>query len=1208
MHPLVRFVTDNVRPKAATCSLLITQRNASHAGSRRVGVFSLSAGVLALLLLLPLLHDRSPRQTTGNRVPVVSYTPAPASIAAPVEKNGNWIAEAHKRIAEKEYETTRNAAGLQAPNRANNIRTYFDKKGIRVHDRTAEGSPELFRLSLASIGRNDCQDDSLEQDDPKNAKESCAGHGTAEVGEGAVVAQGNRVEIQRSGITEWYMNKPQGLEQGFDIRKRPEGNGELRLALALDNATAALENGKIILTTATGRKLEYKDIKVVDAHNKPIPSRFQLEIKNAKHETVVVIAINDSAATYPVYIDPLLTLTHDALLESDQAGANFGWSVSGAGDVNGDGYADVIVGAPSYDNGETDEGAAFVYYGGTSGISAASFVRLESNLAGANFGWSVSGAGDVNGDGYSDVIVGALSYDNGEIDEGAAFVYHGSASGVSATAATLLESNQAGANFGWSVSGAGDVNGDGYSDVIVGAPSYDSGETDEGAAFVYHGGLSGISTAASALLESNQAGAKFGSSVSGAGDVNADGYADVIVGAPSYDNGQADEGAAFVYHGGPSGISTTAPSVLESFRLSANFGCSVSGAGDVNGDGYADVIVGASTYHNDGQGNTGAAFVYHGSASGVSSTAAALLEITYLATSNFGSRVSGAGDVNGDGYADVIVGASYHVNGGAAFIYHGSASGVSTTDTIRVEANQTSAFLGCSVSGAGDVNGDGFADVIVGANGYDNGETDEGTAFVYHGSAAGIPASTGVVNTAAAKLELSQSQFNASFGYSVSGAGDVNGDGYADVIVGAPKYDNGQADAGAAFLYHGLASGVSTTAATMLESNQAGAGFGVSVSGAGDVNGDGFADVIVGEVNYDNGQADEGAAFVYHGSVSGVSTTAAAILESNQAGAGFGVSVSGAGDVNGDGYADVIVGAHAYSNGQIYEGAAYVYHGSASGISTTAAAQLESNQAGAQFGVSVSGGGDVNGDGYADVIVGASFSDNGETDGGSAFVYHGGPSGIATTASTTLKSNQTSASFGWSVSSAGDVNGDGYADVIVGAPNYDNGQTDEGAAFVYHGAASGVSATPSAVLKYEYSSAFAHFGNSVSSAGDVNGDGYADVIVSAPDLTLAFSYEGAVFVYHGSASGVSTTAAARIESDTVDRTSGGFGNSVSGVGDVNGDGYADVIVGVVNYDESSNGAAFVYLGNTSGRPIIARQMRGNGNTTPVQPWGESFDP
>jgi hypothetical protein len=148
------------------------------------------------------------------------------------------------------------------------------------------------------------------------------------------------------------------------------------------------------------------------------------------------------------------------------------------------------------------------------------------------------------------VIVGARMYDNGQADEGRAFVYLGSAAGLATTAAWTAESNQAFALFGASVATAGDVNGDGYSDVIVGAYQYDNGQTDEGRAFVYLGSAAGLATTPAWTAESDQASAAFGSSVATAGDVNGDGYGDVIVGALLSENdAQLEEGQAFVYYG-----------------------------------------------------------------------------------------------------------------------------------------------------------------------------------------------------------------------------------------------------------------------------------------------------------------------------------------------------------------------------------------------------------------------------------------------------------------------------------------------------------------------------------------------------------------------------------------------------------------------------------------------------------------------------------
>jgi hypothetical protein len=341
----------------------------------------------------------------------------------------------------------------------------------------------------------------------------------------------------------------------------------------------------------------------------------------------------------------------------------------------------------------------------------------------------------------------------------------------------------------------------------------------------------------------------------------------------------------------------------------------------------------------------------------------------------------------------------------------------------------------------------------------------------------------------------------------------VNGDGYGDVICGAYCYDNGQVDEGQAYVYLGSASGLSTTPAWKAESGQASAWFGCSVSSAGDVNGDGYGDVIVGAHGYDNGQADEGQAYVYMGSAGGLGATAAWTAESDQAGANFGISATSAGDVNGDGYGDVIVGAHNYDIWTGDEGRVYVYLGSASGLNTTPAWTAESGQASAYFGRSVGSAGDINGDGYGDVIVGAYEYDNGQTDEGRAYVYVGSISGLGTTPAWTAESDQDGAYFGRSVGSAGDVNGDGYGDVICGAYEYDNGQSNEGQAYVYLGTASGLSATPAWTA--ESNQADAWFGYSVGSAGDVNGDGYGDVICGALNYDNGQAYEGQAYVYYG---------------------------------------------------------------------------------------------
>jgi hypothetical protein len=163
----------------------------------------------------------------------------------------------------------------------------------------------------------------------------------------------------------------------------------------------------------------------------------------------------------------------------------------------------VIVGAPAYDAGESDEGAAFVFLGGGAGVAhggpASAAARLQADQAFASLGSSVAGAGDVNGDGIDDVIVGAPRYDTGESDAGVAFVFLGGNAGIAngspASAAARFASGQVGARLGHCVAGAGDVNADGYADVVVGARRYDAAETDEGAVFVFPGGAPGVAAA-----------------------------------------------------------------------------------------------------------------------------------------------------------------------------------------------------------------------------------------------------------------------------------------------------------------------------------------------------------------------------------------------------------------------------------------------------------------------------------------------------------------------------------------------------------------------------------------------------------------------------------------------------------------------------------------------------------------------------------------
>lgn len=419
------------------------------------------------------------------------------------------------------------------------------------------------------------------------------------------------------------------------------------------------------------------------------------------------------------------------------------------------------------------------------------------------------------------------------------------------------------------------------------------------------------------------------------------------------------------------------------------------------------------------------------------------------------------------------------------------------------------ARFGTRVASAGDVNGDGYADVIVGAPYFQSGSPGGwrmGKAYLYLGGPGGLSATPGWTSTGDG---LSDSEF----GCSVACAGDVNGDGFSDVIVGARDADGLNWDSGKAFLYLGSAAGLATAPAwTSVGDDQGYAGFGTSVASAGDVNGDGYSDVIVGSPEFDSISWSEGKAYLYLGEAGGLSTTPIwTSMGDDQPYTAFGLGVASAGDVNGDGFSDIIIGAPYFATTTWDEGKVYVYLGGTAGPS--AAPDWTSSgddQMEAHFGITAASAGDVDGDGYSDVIIGARGYGNRF---GKAYVYHGGPGGLAQTPGwTSTGDNQDFAEFGLGAASAGDVNGDGYADIIVGAHYFDTLFSTVGKAYLYLGGAGGVSASPTWTSTGE-DKIIATFGVSVASAGDVNGDGFDEVIIGAPGFHTVKNEVGKAYLY-----------------------------------------------------------------------------------------------
>ena len=435
----------------------------------------------------------------------------------------------------------------------------------------------------------------------------------------------------------------------------------------------------------------------------------------------------------------LFSLMADWSFDGDANGDQMGYAVATAGNVNGDDYEDVIVGAPTDRFEGEPAGAAYVFHGTNSGLRDTPDSTLDDDQQGSKFGASVGSAGDVDGDGFDDLIVGAPGYKT-DVTYGAAFVYLGSESpGSEPMSDWTYIGQQKDAEFGFTVNTAGDVNGDGYDDVIVGSRQYSNTLSNEGAAFVFHGSVNGLSSTPDWAFVCVKVGAFCGASVDTAGDVNGDGYADVVIGAPNYgvDNG----GAAFVFHGSNSGLSSQPDWSFVAGESEAGFGISVSTAGDVNGDGVSEVIVGAPDY---GENKKGACFLFYGAQGmGLGARSPHIL-LGEVSAEQFGADVGTAGDFNHDGYADIVIGDPFYgregVEGeqkdeGASWVFYGSSIGIVQSEYWPVEGDKAETKFGAAVNTAGDVNDDGISDLIVGAPIYKRDQKEpHGVAFAYWGS------------------------------------------------------------------------------------------------------------------------------------------------------------------------------------------------------------------------------------------------------------------------------------------------------------------------------------------------------------------------------------------------------------------------------------------------------------------------------------------
>jgi hypothetical protein len=486
------------------------------------------------------------------------------------------------------------------------------------------------------------------------------------------------------------------------------------------------------------------------------------------------------------------------------------------------------------------------------GNGVAGFV-LNGDALGSQAGYSVSGAGDVNRDGFDDFLIGSPLADGGtplRVDSGVSYLVFGKSTGFDAslnlglldgTLGFKIFGATAGDRAGNSVAAAGDVNGDGFGDFLVGAPGFDvPGAPDAGSAYLIFGKGGGFNPTLDLAAINGLNGFRLdglggddltGFSLSGAGDFNGDGYADLLIGARAADPGnpaRVDAGAAYLVFGKAAGfppvIALGGLSLGDGVRIEGlgpaeQTGLSVSWAGDLNGDRLGDILVGAQVGEVGTNAAKGAAYVIFGSASPLQSP----LVIDQLNGANgfairglnnddlLGFSASAAGDYNADGFGDIILGVPNadpgsppRLNAGSAYLIFGSNGpfapqfdllSLSGGNGFRIDGIREGDRLGIAVGAAGDVNGDGYDDVLLGAPQSTTGtppRSEAGETYVLFGAATGSSAIFDLASINGRngfRLEGVAPQDRS--GSAVAGAGDINGDGYDDLIVGAPFQNNG---------------------------------------------------------------------------------------------------------------------------------------------------------------------------------------------------------------------------------------------------------------------------------------------------------------------------------------------------------------------------------------------------------------------------------
>jgi len=737
----------------------------------------------------------------------------------PKEASEDWYKTATENLSLTEYSffKTTKPSTYRTVNQRNHLGFLVSPDGFSVSDLKNKSGEQSWNIDFNVVGSGRTESKCLL---PKNF--------TASEKSSAIIFSSSSLDVE-------YLNSANGLRQNFIVKENPAGNGKLKIQISYTSTLDAIASlNKLIFCSPENHndiKLIYDDLKVWDANG----TLLKAELTLAKKDNLINILVDDAEAIYPITVDPLSrtaewSTSADGVLPGLltnlqlQVETLYGYTVAGLGDVNGDGYDDVAISAPSMADVITGSGtlvgvgAVFIYLGSPSGLPADPSKVLQPTTAveGALFGYSID-AGDITGDGKNDIVIGA------PMDR------------YQTTAQGLL--------------GATTVNVTAGKVYLYRSEDLFSAPNPTPFLQIRLQGTSFFSTGVAGLLLSNvNVNPLFGFSVAVTKDLNGDNKSDIVIGSPAYLGVQllsAQSGAAFVYYS--NNLATTSPAQLNvptptllglpilplANTTGLLFGFSVDCAGDYNNDFYPDLVVGAPAGADlsslggifTGQFLGGSAYVYYGTGSGVSSSIGVRLQadpsgLLSNAANLFGYEVKGTRNTTDQNNGSILIGApagsvisnvlnGLRIKAGQVHVFtkktFSPASPVTSDQIISsprsssilsILTGQTinvSLFFGSSIDNMLDVNCDGYADIIVGeplstAVPLIGANVVGGSAYIYLGNPDGTYNTTPFWDLTTEVSPLLGVNTTALVGYSVAGAKHVYGNSQGvRSLVGAPS-------------------------------------------------------------------------------------------------------------------------------------------------------------------------------------------------------------------------------------------------------------------------------------------------------------------------------------------------------------------------------------------------------------------------------------